>query len=77
MMVNSEANDAAIDMAGGIVDELKATGDVFEGVAYGNLMPGIDTDVEATFGKETLQRLRQLKKTYDPDGFFSGGYPSL
>lgn len=77
MLVRPDAEAAVIGMADRVVTDLKATGDVFEGVGYGNLMPTMDTDVEATFGKEALQRLKALKKIYDPDNFFSRGYPSL
>lgn len=77
MLVRSDAEAAVTGMADRVVTELKATGDVFEGVAYGNLMPRMDTDAEATFGKETIRRLNALKKKYDPENFFSRGYPSL
>lgn len=77
MLIKAEADDAVTSMADRVVKELRATGDVLEGVAYGNLMPNMDNDIEATFGKETVQRLRALKKTYDPTNFFSGGYPVL
>ena len=69
--------DAMTSKVENMIVELKATGDVIEGVAYTNLMPAMDTDVEATYGKETVARLRALKKTYDPDNFFSRGYPVL
>ncbi|KAK1255619.1 hypothetical protein MKX07_007878 [Trichoderma sp. CBMAI-0711] len=60
-----------------VLEELKATGDCYVGAAYENLIPPIDTDLEATFGKETLEKLRVLKKQYDHEDFFSRGYPVL
>ncbi|KAL7940984.1 major facilitator superfamily domain-containing protein [Trichoderma barbatum] len=60
-----------------MVDDLRATGDAYVGASYQNLIPPIDTDLEVTFGKETLEKLRVLKKQYDPDNFFSKGYPAL
>lgn len=60
-----------------MIDALKATGDAYVGASYQNLIPTVDTDLEVTFGKETLEKLRVLKKRYDPDNFFSKGYPVL
>ncbi|KAM0252764.1 hypothetical protein ACHAQJ_007602 [Trichoderma viride] len=59
------------------VEEIKATGDAYVGASYQNLIPSRDTDLEVTFGKDTLDKLRGLKKKYDPDNFFSRGYPVL
>ncbi|KAL7954545.1 hypothetical protein V8C34DRAFT_319742 [Trichoderma compactum] len=59
------------------IDGIKATGDAYVGVSYQNLIPPVDTDLEATFGKETLERLRTLKRKYDPENSFSRGYPVL
>lgn len=60
-----------------VINDIKATGDAYVGASYENLIPPVDTDLEVTFGKETLERLRTIKKQYDPDNFFSNGYPIL
>lgn len=60
-----------------VITALKATGEVLPGVAYGNLIPVVDADAEATFGAEALARLRKLKAEYDPHSFFGNGYPVL
>jgi hypothetical protein len=77
LLTDQKMRSAVHDMADDMVIGLKATGDVLEGVSYGNLIPPIDSDVEATFGKETAEKLRVLKRKYDPTNFFSGGYPVL
>ncbi|KAL6857305.1 major facilitator superfamily domain-containing protein [Trichoderma novae-zelandiae] len=78
LLPRTEEKDALVaETCARVVEELKATGDVYVGAAYENLIPPIDTDLEATFGRETLEKLRVLKKKYDPDNFFSRGYPVL
>ncbi|KAH0497615.1 hypothetical protein TgHK011_004908 [Trichoderma gracile] len=72
-----EKDARVAEMCARVLEELKATGDCYVGAAYENLIPPIDTDLEATFGKETLEKLRLLKKKYDPDNFFSRGFPEL
>ncbi|OIW32368.1 FAD-binding domain-containing protein [Coniochaeta ligniaria NRRL 30616] len=77
LLTDQKVQLAVHSMADDMAKDLKATGDVFEGVANGNLIPPEDTDVDATFGKETVEKLRTLKRKYDPTNFFSGGYPVL
>lgn len=77
LLRTDEAEALVADMCAHVVDELKATGDAYVGASYENLIPAIDTDLEVTFGKDTLEKLRSLKKQYDPDNFFSKGYPVL
>ncbi|UKZ74564.1 hypothetical protein TrVFT333_002234 [Trichoderma virens FT-333] len=60
-----------------VINDIKATGDAYIGASYENLIPPVDTDLEVTFGRETLEKLRTIKKQYDPDNFFSNGYPIL
>lgn len=73
----AEKDALVAEVCARLVEELKATGDCYVGAAYENLIPPVDTDLEATFGKEALEKLRVLKKKYDPDNFFSRGYPVL
>lgn len=73
----AEKDAHVAEMCARVVEELRATGDCYVGAAYENLLPPIDTDLEATFGREALDKLRALKKKYDPDNFFSRGYPIL
>ncbi|RFU80049.1 6-hydroxy-d-nicotine oxidase [Trichoderma arundinaceum] len=72
-----EADSLVATTCAEVVDELRATGDAYVGASYQNLIPSVDTDLEVTFGKDTLEKLRELKKKYDPDNFFSRGYPVL
>lgn len=44
--------------------------------AYGNFSSP-DMDNEKVYGAETLERLRVVKRNYDPDNAFLKGYPQL
>lgn len=72
-----ETKSIVADLGASVVGELKATGDAYVGASYENLIPTVDTDLEVTFGKDALEKLRSLKKKYDPNNFFSRGYPVL
>ncbi|KAK4064181.1 CAZyme family AA7 [Trichoderma aggressivum f. europaeum] len=77
LMGTEEGESLVAELSARIMDGMKATGDAYVGVSYQNLIPPVDTDLEATFGKETLERLKTVKNKYDPDNFFSRGYPVL
>ncbi|KAL6796200.1 hypothetical protein GGI42DRAFT_96506 [Trichoderma sp. SZMC 28013] len=77
LMGTEEGESLVAELSARVIDGIKATGDAYVGVSYQNLIPPVDTDLEATFGKETLERLKTVKKKYDPDNFFSRGYPVL
>lgn len=77
MLADHKVRAAVHGMANDMVEDLRATGDALQGVANGNLIPAADAHVEMTFGKETAEKLRALKRKYDPTDFFSGGYPVL
>lgn len=72
-----EGDEAEIGSATKTVDAIKATGDAYVGASYGNLIHSKNTDWEVTYGKETLNKLKELKKKYDPENFFCRGYPVL
>lgn len=76
-MGTEEGESLVAELSARLIDGIKATGDAYVGASYQNLIPPIDTDLEVTFGKETLERLKTIKKKYDPDNFFSRGYPAL
>ncbi|KAF6815627.1 6-hydroxy-d-nicotine oxidase [Colletotrichum plurivorum] len=44
---------------------------------YRNLGPEKDTDWVATYGEETLARLKEVKAKFDPENVFRTGYPRL
>ncbi|KAK1979065.1 hypothetical protein LZ30DRAFT_192823 [Colletotrichum cereale] len=44
---------------------------------YGNLSPAKDMDWVATYGEETMARLKEVKKKFDPTNVFKTGYPRL
>jgi hypothetical protein len=77
LLRTEEGKQLEADAISQTVDGIKATGDAYVGASYENLIPSVDTDLEVTFGKGTLDKLRGLKKKYDPDNFFSRGYPVL
>ncbi|PNP43601.1 hypothetical protein TGAMA5MH_04573 [Trichoderma gamsii] len=72
-----EGDDIEIGAITKTMDAIKATGDVYVGASYGNLIDSSNTDWEVTYGKENLNKLKELKKKYDPTNFFSRGYPVL
>ncbi|KAK4080990.1 CAZyme family AA7 [Trichoderma harzianum] len=72
-----EGESLVAELSARLIDGIKATGDAYVGASYQNLIPPVDTDLEVTFGKETLEKLKAIKKKYDPDNFFSRGYPDL
>lgn len=45
--------------------------------SYGNLTPSDEFDIVATYGLERLEKLREIKRRYDPRNVFSRGYPRL
>ncbi|KAL7916665.1 major facilitator superfamily domain-containing protein [Trichoderma velutinum] len=77
LMGTEEGESLVAELSARMIDGIKATGDAYVGASYQNLIPPVDTDLEVTFGKETLEKLKTLKRKYDPDNFFSKGYPVL
>ncbi|PKK51463.1 hypothetical protein CI102_4660 [Trichoderma harzianum] len=77
LMGTEEGESLVAELSARLIDGIKATGDAYVGASYQNLIPPVDTDLELTFGKETLERLKTVKRKYDPDNFFSRGYPAL
>jgi FAD/FMN-containing dehydrogenase len=59
-----------------IVEEISSEGIACQG-SYGNLSNLQDFDGLATYGQAAFTRLQELKTRYDPDNFFSRGYPVL
>ncbi|KAJ4865516.1 FAD binding domain-containing protein [Trichoderma breve] len=77
LMGTEEGESLVAESSARLIDGIKATGDAYVGASYQNLIPPIDTDLEVTFGRETLEKLKTIKKKYDPENFFSRGYPAL
>jgi hypothetical protein len=59
-----------------VADALTEGGFALPGT-YLNLSPDEDVDTLATYGAETLARLKRIKARYDPEDFFNRGYPQL
>jgi hypothetical protein len=72
-----EGDEAELAAINKTIDAIKATGDAYVGASYGNLIHSANSDWEVTYGKENLKKLKELKKKYDPENFFSRGYPVL
>ncbi|KAK6222201.1 fad fmn-containing dehydrogenase [Colletotrichum tabaci] len=79
-VVNATAQAAEFDeykrWADGLVDDLSRQG---LALPYGhrNLGPEEDMDWVATYGEETLARLKEVKGKFDPGNLFKTGYPRL
>ncbi|TDZ54343.1 FAD-linked oxidoreductase aurO [Colletotrichum trifolii] len=62
--------------ARGFVEELSDEGLALP-YGYRNLGPDEDTNWVATYGEETLARLKDIKLKFDPDNVFDKGHPRL
>ncbi|KAJ3955482.1 hypothetical protein N0V92_007992 [Colletotrichum tropicale] len=60
----------------GLIAKLKERGLTLP-YGYRNLSPESDIDWVATYGDETLQRLKGIKNKFDPENVFRTGYPRL